>query len=128
MVHVLGLNACRCLQDHSKAQRPWVDNEQYSRRLPKSPETKDEAEVRRARMEAARAASNRSQSSGYPNPDVNDLLASVNELSQILFEHPMHTLVEVMLANARALQDDDDVFPPLWTRPDEGNAPDERGD
>ena len=26
----------------------------------------------------------------YPNPDVNDLLASVNELSQLLFEHPMH--------------------------------------
>ena len=32
----------------------------------------------------------------YPNPDVNDLLASVNELSQILFEHPMHTLVQVI--------------------------------
>ena len=64
VAHALGLNACRCLQDHSKAQRPWVDNEQYSRRLPKSPETKDEAEVRQARMEAARAASNRSQSSG----------------------------------------------------------------
>ena len=63
----------------------------------------------------------------YPNPDVNDLLASVNELSQILFEHPMHTLVEVMLANARALQDDDEVFPPLWTRPDGGN-PDEDND
>ena len=47
----------------------------------------------------------------YPNPDVNDLLASVNELSQILFEHPMHTLVDVMLANARALLDDDEVFP-----------------
>ena len=63
----------------------------------------------------------------YPNPDVNDLLASVNELSQILFEHPMHTLVDVMLANARALLDDDEVFPPLWTRPDGGN-PDEEDD
>eukprot|EP01045_Picozoa_sp_COSAG04_P000617 COSAG04_NODE_15_length_40535_cov_25.319888_30_plen_116_part_00 len=37
----------------------------------------------------------------YPNPDVNDLLASVNsvnELSQLLFGHPMHTLVQVLLA------------------------------
>ena len=61
----------------------------------------------------------------YPHPDVNDLLASVNELSQLLFEHPMHTLVQVLLANARALSDDDNVFPPYWTRPDEGNAPDD---
>lgn len=43
----------------------------------------------------------------YPNPDVNDLLASVNELSQLLFEHPMHTLVQMLLANARAMSDDD---------------------
>ena len=62
----------------------------------------------------------------YPHPDVNDLLESVNELSQLLFDHPMHTLVQVLLANARALaEDDDNVFPPYWTRPDEGNAPDE---
>ena len=56
----------------------------------------------------------------YPNPDVNDLLASVNELSQLLFEHPMHTLVQMLLANARAMSDDDSEFPPYWTRPDEG--------
>ena len=55
----------------------------------------------------------------YPNPDVNDLLASVNELSQLLFEHPMHTLVQMLLANARAMSDDDSEFPPHWTRPDE---------
>ena len=55
----------------------------------------------------------------YPNPDVNDLLASVNELSQLLFEHPMHTLVQMLLANARAMSDDDSEFPPCWTRPDE---------
>ena len=54
----------------------------------------------------------------YPNPDVNDLLASVNELSQLLFEHPMHTLVQMLLANARAMSDDDSEFPPYWTRPD----------
>ena len=57
----------------------------------------------------------------YPNPDVNDLLASVNELSQLLFEHPMHTLVQMLLANARAMSDDDSEFPPYWTRPDEGH-------
>ena len=50
----------------------------------------------------------------YPNPDVNDLLASVNELSQLLFEHPMHTLVQMLLANMRALSDDDSEFPPIW--------------
>ena len=55
-----------------------------------------------------------------PNPDVNDLLASVNELSQLLFEHPMHTLVQMLLANARAMSDDDSEFPPYWTRPDDG--------
>ncbi len=45
----------------------------------------------------------------YPNPDVNDLLASVNELSQLLFEHPMHTLVQMLLANARAMSDDESL-------------------
>eukprot|EP01045_Picozoa_sp_COSAG04_P015517 COSAG04_NODE_1230_length_7679_cov_1.728232_5_plen_81_part_00 len=55
----------------------------------------------------------------YPNPDVNDLLASVNELSQILFEHPMHALVQMLLANMRTLSDDDSEFPPCWTLPDE---------
>ena len=50
----------------------------------------------------------------YPNPDVNDLLASVNELSQLLFEHPMHSLVQIMLVHMRALSDDDSEVPPIW--------------
>ena len=77
--------------------------------------------------EQRRALSERNArlAASYPHPDVNDLLESVNELSQLLFEHPMHALVRVLLANARALaEDDDDVFPPYWTRPDEGNDED----
>ncbi len=69
-------------------------------------------------------SSQRSAMRGRPTPIAHRLS---NELSQILFEHPMHTLVEVMLTNARALLDDDEVFPPLWTRPDGGN-PDEEDD
>ena len=32
---------------------------------------------------------------------------------------PLHTLGQMLLANARAISDDDSEFPPYWTRPDE---------
>ena len=34
----------------------------------------------------------------YPNPGANNLLGSANDLSQLLFEHPMHTLDNVVMS------------------------------